>query len=141
MWGVPDYEPQLQTLLAEFSGTFSDLDMPSGPGNPGPDHGRQIVVPLQEGAIPPSLHQYRLSQAQLKELESQIRTLLAKGWIQPSSSPFGAPVVFAPKPDGTWRMCVDYRALNKITVKNRWPLPWIDDMLDKLSTAKWFLFA
>ena len=136
--GVPDYEPQLQTLLAEFSGTFSDLDMPSGPGNPGPDHGRQIVVPLQEGAIPPSLHQYRLSQAQLKELESQIRTLLAKGWIQPSSSPFGAPVVFAPKPDGTWRMCVDYRALNKITVKNRWPLPRIDDMLDKLSTAKCF---
>jgi hypothetical protein len=136
--GVPACESQLQDLLAEFSGTFNDLDMPDGPGNPGPDHGCHSVVPLQEGAIPPSLHQYRLSQAQLKELESQVKALLAKGWIRPSSSPFGAPVVFAPKPDGTWRMCVDYRALNKLTVKNRWPLPRIDDMLDKLSTAKCF---
>ena len=59
--GVPACESQLQDLLAEFSGTFNDLDMPDGPGNPGLDHGCHSVVPLQEGAIPPSLHQYRLS--------------------------------------------------------------------------------
>ena len=75
---------------------------------------------------------YRLSQREKAEVETQVKDLLARGWIEPSTSPYGAPIVFAQKKDGTLRMCVDYRALNNITVKNRYPLPRIDDLLDQL---------
>jgi hypothetical protein len=75
---------------------------------------------------------------QLEELKTQIFQLTAKGLIQPSSGPFGTPVLFAPKPDGSWRMCIDYRALNKLTVKNRYPLRRTDDLLDKLGGMKYF---
>jgi hypothetical protein len=74
----------------------------------------------------------------LPELEKQVQELLAKGWIRPSSSPWGSPVLFVPKKDGSRRMCIDYRALNKVTVKNSWPLPRIDDLLDKLVKAQVF---
>ena len=63
---------------------------------------------------------------------------LAKGWIRPSTSPYGAPVLFARKPDGSLRMCIDYRALNKQTRKDKYPLPRIDDLLDRLSKATVF---
>ena len=62
----------------------------------------------------------------------------AHGFIQPSQSPFGAPVLFVRKKDGEMRMCVDYRALNKLTIKNRYPLPRIDELLDRLHGARWF---
>jgi hypothetical protein len=74
----------------------------------------------------------------LPELENQVQELLAKGWIRPSSSPWGSPELFVPKKDGSCRMCIDYRALNKVTVKNNWPLPRIDDLLDKLVKAQVF---
>ena len=66
------------------------------------------------------------------EIKKQIKDLLDKGFIRPSTLPCGSPIVLIPKKDGTWRMCVDFRALNKITVKNRNPLPRIDDLLDQL---------
>jgi hypothetical protein len=72
------------------------------------------------------------------EIKKQIQDLLDKGVIVPSSSPCGSPIVLVPKKDGTWRMCVDFRALNKITVKNRYPLPRIDVFLDQLKDAKYF---
>ena len=71
-------------------------------------------------------------------VEEHVREQLAKGWIQVSSSEFGAPVLFVPKPDGSLRMCIDYRALNKVTRKNKYPLPRIDDLMDNLSGAKYF---
>ena len=81
---------------------------------------------------------YRMTVMENDEIKKQIQELLDKGVIVPSSSPCGSPIVLVPKKDGTWRMCVDFRALNKITVKNRYPLPRIDDLLDQLKDAKYF---
>ena len=81
---------------------------------------------------------YRMSPLELEELRKQLDDLLEKGFIKPSKSPFGAPILFVHKKDGGLRMCVDYRALNKITVKNRYPIPRIDDLLDQLNGAKVF---
>ncbi|GBG77798.1 hypothetical protein CBR_g25729 [Chara braunii] len=79
-----------------------------------------------------------MSPRELEELRKQLDELLEKGWIRPSSSPFGAPVLFAPKKEGELRMCIDYRGLNAITVKNDEPLPKIDDLLDRVQGAKYF---
>jgi hypothetical protein len=76
-----------------------------------------------------------MSDKQLAELKEQIQELQGKGYIRPSLSPWGAPVIFVPKKDGTQRMCVDYRALNEVTIKNRYPLPQIDDLFDQLRGA------
>ena len=76
--------------------------------------------------------------AEQDELEEQIKDLLAQGFIRPSCSPYGAPVLFVPKKDGRWRMCIDYRALNKQTIKDRYPLPRIDLLLDRLGQARVF---
>ena len=74
----------------------------------------------------------------MKELMSQLQELLDKGFIRPSTSPWGAPVLFVKKKDGSMRMCIDYRELNKLTVKNRYPLPRIDDLFDQLQGSSWF---
>jgi hypothetical protein len=81
---------------------------------------------------------YRLSRKEMEEVERQVAELLRKGLIQPSSSPYGAPILFVAKKDGTLRMCIDYRALNKITINNKYPLPRIDDLIDCLQGAKVF---
>jgi hypothetical protein len=81
---------------------------------------------------------YQMSHEEFKELKVQLEELLEKGYIKPSKSPYGAPVLFVHKKDGTLRMCVDYRALNKVTMKNQYPLPRIDDLFDRLSRAKVF---
>jgi hypothetical protein len=72
---------------------------------------------------------------ELAELKENIKELLEKGFIRPSSSPWGAPVIFVPKKDGTQRLCVDYHALNEDTIKNKYPLPRIDDLFDQLCGA------
>jgi len=76
--------------------------------------------------------------AELKELKDQLKDLLDKGFIRPSSSPWGAPVLFIRKKDGSLRMCIDYRQLNKVTIKNKYPLSKIDDMFDQLQGAECF---
>ncbi len=81
---------------------------------------------------------YRMSSAELDELKNQLTELVDQGFIRRSTSPWGAPVLFVSKKDGNLRLCVDYRALNRLTVKNIYPLPRIDDILDQLSTAKYF---
>jgi hypothetical protein len=72
---------------------------------------------------------------QLAELKEQLKELLDKGYIRPSASPWGAPIIFVLKKDGTQRMCVDYRSLNEVTIKNKYPLPRIDDLFDQLKGA------
>ena len=78
---------------------------------------------------------YRMAPTELKELKSQLQELLDKGFIRPSVSPWGAPVLFVKKKDGTLRMCIDYRQINKVTVKNKYPLPRIEDLFDQLKGA------
>ena len=90
------------------------------------------------GEAPPYKSPYKLSLAEMDELKRQIETLLEQGWIRPSSSPYGAPILFIPKKDGKWRMCIDYRALNRITVKNRYPLPKVEELMDRLHGARYF---
>ena len=79
-----------------------------------------------------------MSPAEMSEVRRQLDDYLAKGFIQPSTSPYGAPILFARKKDGTLRMCVDYRSLNKMTKKDVYPIPRIDDLLDRLTNAKIF---
>ncbi|GKB76760.1 putative reverse transcriptase domain-containing protein, partial [Tanacetum coccineum] len=79
---------------------------------------------------------YRLAPAEMQELSTQLQELSDRGFIRPSSSPWGAPVLFVKKKDGSFRMCIDYRKLNKLTVKNRYPLPRIDDLFDQLQGSR-----
>jgi hypothetical protein len=79
-----------------------------------------------------------MNHEELKELKVQLEKLLTKGYIKPSKSPYGAPILFVHKKDGTLRMCVDYRGFNKVTVENQYPLLRIDDLFDRLSGAKVF---
>ena len=78
---------------------------------------------------------YRLSALENAEIKKQVQELLDKGFIRPCTSPCESPIVLVRKKDGSWRMCIDYRALNEITIKNRYPLPHIDDLLDQLKEA------
>ncbi|GKC92326.1 hypothetical protein Tco_1157768, partial [Tanacetum coccineum] len=84
------------------------------------------------GAAPVARAHYRLASSEMKELSEHVKELLEKGFIRPSSSPWGALVLFVKKKDGSFRICIDYRELNKLTVKNRYPLPRIDDLFDQL---------
>ena len=79
-----------------------------------------------------------MAPAELKKLKEQLKDLLDKGFIRPSTSPWGAPVLFVRKKDGSLRMCIDYRQLNKVTIKNIYPLPRIDDLFDQLQGARYF---
>ncbi|WMV25700.1 hypothetical protein MTR67_019085 [Solanum verrucosum] len=98
------------------------------------DFGIDLLPDTQPISIPP----YRMAPAELKELKEQLRDLLEKGFIRPSQSPWGAPVLFVKKKDGSLRMCIDYRQLNRVTVKNKYPLPRIDDLFDQLQGASHF---
>ena len=96
------------------------------------------VIPLVPDAVIPNRPMFRYSQGELAEMQTQVAELLRQGLIQKSKSPFGAPVLFVKKKTGEMRMCVDYRALNKVTIANRYPLPRIDDLLDKMQGATVF---
>ncbi|GJT51032.1 putative reverse transcriptase domain-containing protein [Tanacetum coccineum] len=92
----------------------------------------EFQIDLVPGAAPVARAPYRLAPSKMEELSTQLQELSDKGFIRPSSSPWGAPVLFVKKKDGSFRMCIDYRELNKLTVKNRYPLPRIDDLFDQL---------
>ncbi|XP_073152763.1 uncharacterized protein [Henckelia pumila] len=100
-----------------------------------PDREVEFEIQLEPGAAPISKAPYRMAPAELKELKEQLQELLDKKQIRPSASPWGAPVLFVKKKDGSMRMCIDYRELNKITIKNKYPLPRIDDLFDQLKGA------
>nr|GEV64010.1 reverse transcriptase domain-containing protein [Tanacetum cinerariifolium] len=101
------------------------------PGLP-PARPVEFQIDLIPGAAPVAQAPYRLAPSEIKELSKQLQELSEKGFIRPSSLPWGAPVLFVKKKDGSFRMCIDYRELNKLTIKNRYPLPWIDDLFDQL---------
>ncbi|KAL0551797.1 hypothetical protein IC582_010886 [Cucumis melo] len=107
------------------------------PGLP-PHREVEFAIKLEPGTVPISRAPYRMAPAELKELKVQLQELLDKGFIRPSVSPWGAPVLFVKKKDGSMRLCIDYRELNKVTVKNRYPLPRIDDLFDQLQGATVF---
>eukprot|EP00253_Pinus_taeda_P027976 PITA_27976 len=97
---------------------------------------RDII--LQQDAPLPNIGMYRLFALENAEIKKQVQELIEKGFIRPSTSPCGSPIILVRKKDGSWRMCIDYRALNKITIKNRYPLPHIDDLLDQLKEVIYF---
>ncbi|GKC31328.1 putative reverse transcriptase domain-containing protein [Tanacetum coccineum] len=95
-------------------------------------------IELIPGATPVAKSPYRLAPFELEELSGKLKDLQDKGFIRPSSSPWGAPILFVKKKDGTFRMCIYYRELNKLTVKNRYSLPRIDDLFDQLQGSQFF---
>jgi hypothetical protein len=100
-----------------------------------PDHEIEFVIELVPGTTPIFKRPYRMATNQLAELKEQLQELLDKGYIRPSASQWGAPVIFVLKKDGTQRMCVDYHSLNDVTIKNKYLLPRIDDLFDQLKGA------
>ncbi|CAI7868457.1 unnamed protein product [Closterium sp. NIES-53] len=126
--------PAIQKLLEEFEDVLPD-DLPDQLP-PYRTHQHEIIE--EPGSKPTFRAPYQLSPTELADMKKQIEYLLDKGLIRPSTSPYGAPVLFTPKPDGSLRMCIDYRALNKQTIKNKYPIPRIDDLLDQLRGATVF---
>ncbi|GJU31762.1 putative reverse transcriptase domain-containing protein, partial [Tanacetum coccineum] len=116
---------------------FPDVFPDELPGLP-PEREVEFTIELIPGAQPISKAPYRMAPVELKELKDQLQELLERGFIRPSVSPWGAPVLFVKKKDGSMRLCIDYRELNRITVRNRYPLPRIDDLFDQLQGAKFF---
>ncbi|KAH0669070.1 hypothetical protein KY289_023563 [Solanum tuberosum] len=116
---------------------FADVFPTNLPGLP-PERNIDFLIELETGTLPISIPPYRMASAELRELSVQLEDLLGKGFIRPSVSPRGAPVLFVKKKDGIMRICIDYRQLNKVTVKNRYPMPRIDDLFDQLQGAAVF---
>ncbi len=112
--------------------------MPFDANSRSPHQDEDHAIEQEPGKTPPFGPLYNLSEYQLKTLHEYIDKNLANGFIRSSKSSPGAPVLFTPKPDGTLRLCVDYCGLNSMTVKNRYPLPLIDEILDRLSGARVF---
>ncbi|CAI7881847.1 unnamed protein product [Closterium sp. NIES-53] len=126
--------PAIQKHLEEFEDVLPD-DLPDQLP-PYRTHQHEIIE--EPGSKPTFRAPYRLSPTELADMKKQIEYLLDKGLIRPSTSPYGAQVLFTPKPDGSLSMCIDYRALNKQTIKNKYPIPRIDDLLDQLRGATVF---
>jgi hypothetical protein len=120
-------------VVCEFSDVFPD-DLPGLP----PNRDVEFKIELLPGTAPISRRPYRMPPNELAELKTQLGELLQKGMIRPSSSPWGCPAIFVKKKDQSLRMCVDYRPLNAVTIKNKYPLPHIDILFDQLSKAKVF---
>jgi hypothetical protein len=120
-----------QGLEVPVVNEFPDVFPEELPGMP-PDQDIEFVIELKPGTTPIYKTPYRMATPELAELKEHIKELLEKGFKCPSSSPWGAPVIFVPKKDGTQRLRMDYRALNEVTIKNKYPLPRIDDLFDQL---------
>ncbi|GKE45201.1 putative reverse transcriptase domain-containing protein, partial [Tanacetum coccineum] len=128
-------EPKLNdiSVVREFEDVFLE-DLSGLP----PQRQVEFRIDLVPGAMPIAKSPYRLAPSEMQELSGQLQELQDKGFIRPSHSPWGAPVLFVKKKDGSLRMCIDYRELNKLTIKNRYPLPRIDDLFDQLQGSRYF---
>jgi hypothetical protein len=130
---IPPVPQDLQALLSKHQIVFST---PQGlpPSCGVHDHS----IPLVPRSLPPNIRPYRHPFTQKNEIEKMVQELLTAGVIRPSTSPYSSPVVMVLKKEGSWRMCPDFRALNKLTIKDKFPIPVIDDLLDELSGAQFF---
>ncbi|KAK9085283.1 hypothetical protein Sjap_025694 [Stephania japonica] len=134
----PDLRPEIRLedvpVVSEFPEVFPD-DLPGLP----PPRSVEFMIELIRGAdMISDTDRTGMSRSEQGELRSQLEELLQKGFIHPSMSPWGAPVLFVKKKDGSLRLCIDYRKLNQVTIRNRYPLPRIDDLFDQLAGAKFF---
>jgi hypothetical protein len=120
-------------VVCEYPDIFPD-DLPGMP----PDRDIEFIIELQPGIAPISKRPYHMPPNELAELKIQLQDLLDKGFIRPSASPWGCPALFVKKKDNSLRLCVDYRPLNAVTIKNKYPLPHIDILFDQLAGAKVF---
>ena len=118
-------------IIKEFPDVFPD-DISGLP----PDREVEFTIDLIPETEPISIPPYRMAPAELRELKAQLEDLLSKGFIRPSISPWGAPVLFVKKKDGSLRLCIDYRQLNKVTIRNQYPLPRIDELFDQLQGSR-----
>ncbi|TYK04282.1 pol protein [Cucumis melo var. makuwa] len=141
-WGIlasvvdtrePEVSLSSEPVVREYPDVFPD-ELPGLP----PPREIDFAIELEPDTAPISRASYRMALTELKELKVQLQELLDKGFIRPSVSPWGAPVLFVKKKDGSMRLCIDYRELNKVTVKNRYLLPRIDDLFDQLQGATVF---
>ncbi|XP_020095072.1 uncharacterized protein LOC109714771 [Ananas comosus] len=124
--------PRVQEVLLQYEGVFQE------PQGLPPQRVRDHKIPLHPGTVPISIRPYRYSHDQKDEIERQIQEMLRTSIIQPSSSPYASPVLLVKKKDDSWRLCVDYRQLNKATIKDKYPIPLIDDLLDELAGSRYF---
>jgi hypothetical protein len=120
-------------VVCEYADVFPD-ELPRMP----PDRDIEFAIELQPGTAPISKRPYRMPPAELAELKKQLQELLDKGFIRPSTSPWGCPALFVKKKDESLRLCIDYHPLNEVTIKNKYPLPRIDVLFDQLVRAKVF---
>jgi hypothetical protein len=127
---LDDNVNQEDLAVDEFPDVFPD-DLPGMP----PDRDIEFIIKLLPGTAPIANRPYRIGVNELEELKKQIKELQENGFIRPSSSPWGALVIFVDKKDGSQRMCIDYRSLNEVTIKNKYLLPRIDDLFDQLRGA------
>jgi len=127
-----DMNPDLALLLHTYHMVFNK---PSGLP---PDRSHNHVIPLVPGSNAVKVRPYRYLHSQKEQIEKMIADMLAEGIITPSTSPFSSPIILVKKKDGTWRFCTDYRALNAITVKDCFPIPTVDELLDELFGAQYF---
>lgn len=128
-----DYPPYIQEILTKHGEVFSDIP-PSRPSDRGIEH----IIELEEGGNPVIITPYRQPKRLKDEIEKTIKELLDMGHSRPNKSPFASAVVLVKKKDGTLRMCIDYRALNKKTIKNKYHIPRIDELINELHGASYF---
>ena len=125
--------PEDVSVVRDYVSVFP-RDLPGLP----PDREIVFSIELMPGTAPISRAPYRLAPAELKEIKVQLEDMIEKGFIRPSHLPWGAPVLFVKKKDGSLRLCIDYKGLNKVTIKNKYPLPRIDDLFDQLAGSRVF---
>ena len=137
VYAIESSNREMQLAKVPVVNKFCDVFPEDLPGLP-PDREIEFEIELAPGTEPISIAPYRMAPAELKELKVQMEELLSKGFVKTSTSPWGAPVLFVKKKDGSLRLCIDYRQLNKVTIRNQYPLPRIDDLFDQLQGAKVF---
>jgi hypothetical protein len=139
----PESSTDLQDIKKNATSTISDIlgqfpDVFEDPQGLPPHRECDHSIPLQEGSTPPNIRPYRMPHKQKNIVEELVRELLLKCEIRPSTSPYSSPAILVRKKDKIWQLCVDYRQLNALTIKNKYPIPLIDDLLDELQGAKIF---